>query len=193
MGVDVGGSSGFHVVIGFRTGKETFEVIKVDCVENFEDVAVLGHRFGVRNCVCDMLPEPTYARKFQKEAGFMVWLNLYNTTNPVDEVVWSDDDRVVKSYRNYIFDFSHRVVSDKMVKFPRRNRKMEEFAKQYIVPVKIPDVRKQNQFKYFSTNSNDHYRNAMNYFLLAARTSRLIRKETYKKQSNLAKHETVRI
>jgi hypothetical protein len=137
MGVDVGGTSGFHCVIGYRTGKETYEVIRTECVENFEDVAVLGYRFGVKNCVCDMLPEPTYARKFQRGVGFRVWLNLYNTTNPVDEVVWVNDDKVVKAYRNYIFDFSHRVVSEGLVKLPRRSRKMEEFAKQYIVPVKI--------------------------------------------------------
>jgi len=191
MGVDVGGSSGFHVVIGYRTGKDTYEVVKVDNVENFEDVETLGHRFCVKNCVCDMLPEPTYARKFQRASSFRVWLNLYNTTNPVDEVVWNQDDRTVKSYRNYIFDTSHRVVAEKRVKLPRRNRKIEVFARQYIVPVKIQDAKKINQFKYLSTNPNDHFRNAMNYFLLAAQTARLIRPETYKKQTTKARHETV--
>ncbi len=193
MGVDVGGSSGFHVVLGYRTGKDSFEVLRTDCLENFEDVEVLGHRFGVKNCVCDMLPEPTYARKFQRGASFRVWLNLYNTQNPVDEVVWNQGDRGVKTFRNYIFDTSHRVVADKRVKLPRRSRKMEEFARQYVVPVKIPDVNRQNVFKYFSPSSNDHFRNAMNYFLLAAQTARLIRKETYKKETGKAKHETVRI
>ena len=194
MGVDVGSSSGFHVVIGYRTSKDSYEVINVDKVETFEDVVLLGHRFGVRNCVCDMLPEPTYARKFQKEAGFTVWLCLYNTTNPVDETVWNDDNKTVKVYRNYIFDTSQRMVAEKRIKLPRRNAKIEEFAKQYVVPVKIPDVKRQgNVFKWFSPSVNDHYRNTTNYFLLAAKTSRLIRKETYRKESPKAKHETVRI
>lgn len=194
MGVDVGGSSGFHVVLGYRTGRDSYEIIRTDCVENFDDVAIIGQRFGVKNCVCDMLPEPTYARKFQQMAGFRVWLNLYNTTNPVDEVVWNDDTRVVKTYRNYIFDTSHRVVAEGKLRLPRRSRKIEKFAKQYVVPVKIQDASRQgNVFKYFSPSRNDHYRNAMNYFLLAAQTSRLIRKETYKKETRFAIHETVKL
>lgn len=193
MGVDVGGTSGFHVVIGYRTGKDSYEVVHVDKLQDFEDVEILGHRFGVKNCVCDMLPEPTYARKFQKSSTFRVWLNLYNVQNPVDEVVWNQDDRVVKTFRNYIFDTSHRLVTEGKIKLPRRSRKMEEFARQYVVPVKIADAARPNHFKYFSPNPNDHYRNAMNYFLLAAQTARLIRKETYKKETSKARHETVRI
>jgi len=194
MGVDVGGSSGFHVVIGYRTGKDTYEVIRIDRLADFEDVVTTGRRFGVQNCVCDMLPEPTYARKFQRSAGFRVWLNLYNTTNPVDEVVWNDDDRTVKSYRNYIFDTSHRVVVEGRLKLPRRSRKIEDFARQYCVPVKILDTKRQgNVFRYFSPSSDDHYRNAMNYFILAAQTARLLRKETYKKQAKIARHETVKL
>jgi len=175
MGVDVGSSSGFHVVIGIRTGKEEYQIFKVDKLESFEDAAVLGHRFNVRNCVCDMDPEATYAKKFQKDAGFRVWLARYNTTNPVDEVVWDYDNRLVKAYRNYIFDTSMQVVSDKRVKFPRRSTKIDKFARQYIVPVKIPDIRRPGNFKYFSPSPNDHYRNAMNYFLIAAKISGVTR------------------
>jgi len=195
MGVDVGSSSGFHVGIGVRTGKDTYQLYRVDRLETFEDVILLGHRFNVKNCVCDMLPETTAARKFQKDANFRVWLSLYNTTNPVDEVTWDQDSQIVKIFRNYIFDTSHRVVAEKRVKFPRRSRKMEEFAKQYTVPVKIQDVKKQgNIFKYFSPSSDDHYRNMMNYFLVAATHSRITRPEgTRRKVSNKAVHETVRI
>lgn len=177
MGVDVGSSSGFHVVIGLRTGKDTYEVLKVDKVQSFEDVVLMGHRFNVKNCVCDMLPEPTYARKFQKEAGFRVFLNLYNTTNPTEEVAWDFDKKEVRTYRNFIFDTSQRIVADKRVKLPRRTSKIEEFAKQYVVPVKIQDVKKKqgNVFKYFSPSPNDHYRNAMNYFLIACRISQVTR------------------
>ena len=195
MGLDVGSSSGFHVVIGVRTGKDSYEIYFVDRVESFEDATLLGRRFNVKNCVCDMLPEPTYARKFQKEAGFRVWLNLYNTTNPVDEVAWNQDDKVVKTFRNYIFDTSHRVISDNRIKLPRRSRKIEEFAKQVVVPVKIQDQKKQgNVFKYFSPSPNDHYRNSLNYFLTAAMHSRITRPGgTRRKVSNKAVHETVRI
>jgi len=174
MGVDVGSSSGFHVVIGLRTGKDDYRILKVDRLQSFEDVTLMGHRFKVKNCVCDMLPEPTYARKFQKEARFRVFLNLYNTHNPTVEIAWDFDKKEVKTYRNYIFDTSQRIVADKRVKLPRRTSKIEEFAKQYIVPVKIQDVKKQgNVFKYFSPSPNDHYRNAMNYFLIACQISRI--------------------
>jgi hypothetical protein len=185
MGVDVGSSSGFHVVIGLRIGKDEYQVLRVDRLQGFEDVTLLGHRFHVKNCVCDMLPETTAARKFQKEAGFRVWLNLYNTTNPVDEITWNQDDRTVKTYRNYIFDNSQRVVGDKRVKLPRRSSKIEEFAKQYIVPVKIQDKTKTtNVFKYFSPSTMDHYRNAMNYFLIASLISRITKPYGSAQQKN---------
>ncbi|MFW9871200.1 MAG: phage terminase large subunit family protein [Candidatus Thorarchaeota archaeon] len=173
MGVDVGKTSGFHVVIGFRTGKDHYEIIQVDCLEDFEEVEFVGNRYGVEMCVCDMLPEATYARKFQRSSAFRVWLCLYNLTNPVDEVVWNQDDRVVKVYRNYVFDTSHRLMSEKRIKLPRRSRKIEDFAHQYVVPIKIPDIKRPNAFKYFSRSDNDHYRNAMNYFYLAARNSKV--------------------
>jgi hypothetical protein len=182
MGVDVGGSSGFHVVIGIKTNKSSYEVFRVDCLEGFEDVLLLANRFNVKVGVCDMLPELTAARKFQKEAkgmGMKIWLNIYNTSNPVDEVVWDDETRVVKTYRNYIFDTSHRVVADGMVVLPRRSRKIEEFARQYIVPVKLRDDKK-NTFRYFSPSSKDHYRNSMNYFLIASFVSRITRPDGYK-------------
>jgi len=198
MGVDVGSGSGFHVVIGYRTGRDTYQIIKTDCLESFDDVLALGWRFNVHNCVCDMLPEVTSARKFQKDAHggdkkFRVWLSIYNTTSPVNDVVWDDENRIVKPYRNYIFDKSHSVIAEGKVKLPQRSRKIEEFAKQYIQPYKWHDKEK-NVFKYKSRSDNDHFRNAMNYFLLAAQTSRLISNKTYRtNQSNKVKHESVRI
>jgi hypothetical protein len=194
MGVDVGATSGFHVVIGIRTGKDSYQILRVDCMESFDDVAVLGQRFKVKNCVCDMLPETTGARIFQKTAGFKVWLNLYNTSSPIDEVSWDNDMKVVKTYRNYIFDESHRVMAEGRVKLPRKNAKIEKFAKQYISPTKVPRPNKENEFFYRSDSPDDHGRNAMNYFLVAAMHSRITRPgDTHRKVSNKAVHETVRI
>ena len=194
MGVDVGSRSGFHVVIGYRTGKDSYEIIRLGCLESFEDVKVIGHRMGVKNCVCDMQPEVTAARRLQKEAGFPVWLCAYQHTNPVDEVVWDEDNRTVKVYRNSIFDASHRVVSEKRLKLPMRSRKIEEFARQYVDPVKVKEEGKHGiVYRYMSRSKDDHYRNTMNYFLLAAQTSRILRNKTYKKESRLARHDTVKI
>ena len=182
MGVDVGKTSGFHVVIGIKTGKDAYQILKVDRLESFDDVAVLGQRFKVKNCVCDMLPETTGARTFQKTAGFKVWLNLYNTSNPIDEVAWDDDVKVVKTYRNYIFDESHRVIAEGRVKLPRKNAKIEKFAKQYISPTKVPKPNKENEFFYRSDSKEDHYRNAMNYFLVASFKSRITRPDKCSKK-----------
>jgi hypothetical protein len=178
MGVDVGPSSGYYVVIGIKTGKDAFEILKVDRLEKFEDVAVLGHRFNVKNCVCDRLPDTTGAKAFQKTAGFKVWLCLYNTTNPIDEVVWDDDVKGVKVYRNFIFDETHRIAAEGRVSLPRRNSKIEEFAKQYISPTKVPRPNRENEF-YYRNEGDDHYRNAMNYFLTASYKSHITRPKGY--------------
>lgn len=169
MGVDVGATSGFHVVIGYRTGKDSFEVIHEDILSSFEDVTVLGHRFGVKNCVCDMLPEVTGARRFQKNAGFRVWLCIYpNTQIALEDIIWDDERRLVKVSRTFVCDTTHRLVADSRIKFPRRSRKMEEFARQYIVPVKIKDPLHPNILRYESFGRPDHFRHTTNYFYLAA-------------------------
>ena len=195
MGMDVGPSTGHHVVIGIRTDKDSYRILHTTQLESFEKAIELGHKFNVKNCVVDMDPESTSCRRFQKEAGFRVWLNRYNWSNPVDEVAWNHDDRTVKTYRNYIFDRSHSVIVEKKVTFPRRSRKMEEFAKQYIAPYKKKRESKRGiEYYYHSRNSNDHYRNAMNYFLVAAMHSRITRPQSaYRKVSNKAVHETVRL
>ena len=168
MGVDVGGSSGFYVVIGYRTGRDSYEVVRTDCLESFEDVVLLGYKFGVKSCVCDMLPEVTGARRFQKNSGLRVWLCLYPAAAiPLEEAVWDEERRLVKVSRNFICDTSHRIIAENKVILPRRSRKLEEFAKQYIVPVKIKG--KNNLFKYESFGRDDHFRHAMNYFLLASK------------------------
>jgi len=195
MGMDVGPSSGHHVVIGLRTDKDAYQILYTDCLESFDKAIEVGHKFNVQNCVVDMDPESTSCRRFQKEAGFRVWLNRYNWSNPVDEISWNQDDKTVKTYRNYIFDRSHNVIVEKKVKLPMRNRKIEEFAKQYIAPYKKKRESKHGiEYYYHSRSDNDHFRNAMNYFLVAATHSRVTRPEgTRRKVSNKAVHETVRI
>jgi hypothetical protein len=181
MGMDVGPSSGHHVVIGIKTAKDRYRIYHVNKLQSFEDAIVLGTRFNVKTCVCDMDPESTSARRFQKKAGFRVWLNRYNWSNPLEEVAWNEDDRTIKTYRNYIFDESHRVIAESRVELPMRSRKIEEFAKQYIQPFKTKKEGKQGiSYIYRSRSQTDHYRNAMNYFLTASYKSRITRPEGYK-------------
>jgi len=195
MGMDVGPLSGHHVLIGIRTDRDAYRILYMDRLESFDDAIALGHRFNVKNCVVDMDPESTSCRRFQKEAGFRVWLNRYNWSNPIEEVAWNPDDRTVRTYRNYIFDRSHSIIVEKKVSFPMRSRKIEEFARQYIAPYKKKRESKRGiEYYYHSRSDSDHYRNAMNYFLIAAMHSRITRPEGMgMKVSNKAKHETVRI
>ena len=195
MGMDVGPSTGHHVIIGIRTDRDAYRVLYIDCLESFEKAIEVGHRFNVRNCVVDMDPESTSCRRFQKEAGFRVWLNRYNWSNPLEEIAWNHDDRTVKTYRNYIFDESHRIIVEKKLTLPVRSRKIEEFAKQYTAPYKKKRENKRGiEYYYHSRSDNDHYRNAMNYFLIAAKHSRVIRPQSaFKRTSNKAVHETVRL
>jgi hypothetical protein len=70
-------------------------------------------------------------------------------------------------------------MAEGRIGLPRRNSKIEEFAKQYISPTKVPKPNKDNEF-YYRNEGPDHYRNAMNYFLTASYKSRITRPEGYK-------------
>lgn len=195
MGVDVGKDS-YHYVIGIRTGKEDFEILKVGCASSFEDIGSIAIRMGVRNCVVDIRPYEAEARRFQKAMSFRVWLCQYGT-NPIQDVVWDDELKVVKCFRTGIFDITHRLVVDKRVRLPYRNQVIRDFAGQYCEPYKVKkeDLRSGSIiYIYENGNGNDHYRNAMNYFYLAAMGSKVIRPDGFgPRPASQCIHETVRI
>ena len=196
MGVDVGKNK-YHYIIGIRTAKDRYEVLKYGCAESFEEIGTIALRMNVRKCVVDIRPYEAAARRFQKEMNFQVYLCQY-TDNAFQEAVWDVDSKIVKAYRTGLFDITHRLVVEKRVRFPYRNKLTDDFAKQYCEPYKYKteDLRSGSVvYRYDKGNGNDHYRNTMNYFYLAASASRIYR--PYKiggiSKTNKARHETVKI
>jgi hypothetical protein len=195
MGVDVG-KERYHYVIGIRTGRDKFEILKFGCAQSFADIGTIALRMNVRKCVVDIRPYEAEARRFQKEMKLPVYLCQYNE-NPLQDAVWDMDSRIVKAFRTGLFDITHRLAVEKRVRLPYRNSQTEEFAKQYCEPYKYKkeDLRSGSIiYHYDKGNGEDHYRNAMNYFYLAASSSRIIRPEKYgSTKANKARHETVKI
>jgi hypothetical protein len=173
MGVDNDDKK--HVVIGIRTSNERFEILKVARVDSFDEVHDLGVKFNVKSEVDDLRPNAESARSHQKAERHKVLLNEY-TESPLNDASVNENTGIIKSYRTGIFDQSHRFLSNGNIRLPRRCAAIDDFAQQCCNCVKSKEVdKKKNQvvYRYKKTgNGNDHYRNALNYFILAASSVR---------------------
>lgn len=188
MGVDNDDKK--HVVIGIRTGNEKYRLLKVVCVDNFESVLDLIRKYNIRSCVGDLRPNADSARTFQKAAmsmGCKTFLCEY-TDSPLQDAVFNDNSGIVKVYRTGIFDKSQRMFMMQDVVIPRRSPELDNFAEQCCNCVKHKTINKRNRqviFRYEKTgNGNDHYRNSLNYFLIATnKVGRVLDNKIVVKQS----------
>ena len=166
MGVDVGKT--FHVVIGTRVGKDSYELLKAARVANWEDIHALAQRYGVKSAVIDIRPYEDSARRFQASEPYRIYLCQY-TDNPMHDAIWDDITHTVKAYRTGAFDATHKLFTEKRIRLPRPSEEMSVFVEQACEPAKVQEMDKRtNQPLYRYRGSNDHYRNALNYFYLAA-------------------------
>jgi hypothetical protein len=177
MGVDNDDKK--HVVIGVRTAADKYRIIKTAVCESPIEVLDLITRFNIKSCVVDLRPNADSAREFQKAAlakGCKVFLCEY-TDSPLQEATYNENTGVVKSYRTGIFDASHRAIINQNVVLPRRCPNIEDFANQCCNCVKTKEKNKKSGmlvYRYKKTgNGNDHYRNSLNYFILAASPTRV--------------------
>lgn len=173
MGVDVGIKK--HIVIGIRTNRNQYEIIKVISLSAWEDIHDLARKFHVKNAVIDIRPYQDSAKKFQLEEPYTVWLCEYSD-NPAFLRKWDNKSGIVKEYRTAIFDETHRLVTTRgALTIPRDCEEIREFARQMCKPYKILETNKKTgAVAYRYKGSNDHYRNALNYFLLAASKNRIV-------------------
>ncbi len=186
MGVDVGDTK--HVVIGQRINREQYQVLKVIQLTSWQDIGDIARRFNVRSAVIDMRPLRDAAADFQSKQKYPVFLCEYSD-NPAFMRLWDTKKGVVKDYRTALFDETHRmVVTPGMLTIPRKtNLEIQEFVKQMCNPYKILEISEKTGAKAFRyRGKNDHYRNAMNYFLLAAQKSGVARAGGKKKKQKFA-------
>jgi hypothetical protein len=174
MGVD--NDDGKHVVIGIKTDSDRYEIIKTARVDGFEAVHDLAKRYNVKSAVVDLRPNADSARAFQRAERYKVFLCEY-TESPLNDAHFNNNTGIVKAYRTGIFDTSHRLIENGKFRFPRQSRTIDEFAQQLCNCVKSKKERNGKVvYRYEKTgNGNDHYRNALNYFILAASGHRIAR------------------
>ena len=194
MGVDVGKIK--HVVIGTRTGPERFEILKVAQVSEWNDIHDLAKRFNVRSAVIDIRPYEDEARRFQKEEKYRIFLCEYAESTALG-TVYNDHTGIVKVNRTEIFDSTHRLFSKSLIKLPRECPQVKEFAFQCCNTAKVLETNKKSGTSIYRYKKlgDEHYRNALNYFYLAAHGGKIatVNPSGNQNRQKYAIHETVKI
>lgn len=171
MGVD--NDDAKHVVIITKTGNDRYKLIKPIRVDGFNDVYDLIRRFRIKSAVVDLRPNKDAGVAFQKAAasiGCKVYLCEY-TESPLQDENFNDNTGVVKVYRTGVFDRSHRIITNQQILLPRQCAVVEEFARQCCNCAKQKNERIKDKviYQYIKTgDQHDHYRNSLNYALVAA-------------------------
>jgi len=173
MGVDVGDRM-LHVVIGHRLDNKRYKIVKLARVPidlDFGPLHDIAMRFGIKSCVIDAMPSTQLGRAFQRSESYAVYLCFYSEHQKMSEE-WTTEG-LVKVNRTEIFDTTHRlVVSPGRLVLPRIDAEVKEFAHQMTMAAKVleEDVRTGTKiYRYRKVgDKQDHFRNALNYFYLAA-------------------------
>ncbi len=175
MGVDVGIVK--HIIIGTRSGNNQFRILKVARLSDWNDIHDLGRKFHVQSTVIDIRPYQDKVKEFQSSnPKFNVFLCEYSDS-PAFLRKWDIKLGVVKDYRTALFDETHRmVITPGMLSIPRICDEIKEFAKQMCNAYKLLETNKKTGAKEYRYKGKEaHYRNALNYFLLAASKNRIVR------------------
>jgi len=177
MGVDVGKVK--HVVIGARTGRDSYEIYRSVQVPEWGDISALARKYHVREAVVDLRPYEDSARAFQKAEPYRVFLCEYKENQP-QEFIYNQSTGLVTVNRTEIFDRTHRMIADGKAQMPRRCRETDEFAAQLCNAYKILELNKRTNVKVYRYRGvNEHFRNALNYFWLGANKAPIARDSGY--------------
>ena len=171
MGVDVGEIK--HVIIGARISSNQYQIYKMAQFSGlgaWNQIHDLARRFNVKSAVIDIRPDTDIVRQFQNQEPYLISLCEYSD-NPAYSRTWDTKKKIVKDYRTALFDETHRwVVTPGMLTIPRSSHpEVKEFAKQMCDAYKLLETNKRTGAKaYRYKGQKEHYRNALNFFLLAS-------------------------
>ncbi len=171
MGVDVGEIK--HVIIGARISSNQYQIYKIaqfSGLEAWNQIHDLARRFHIKSAVIDIRPDTDIVRQFQNQEPYQISLCEYSD-NAAYSRTWDTKKKIVKDYRTALFDETHRwVVTPGMLTIPRSSHpEVREFAKQMCNAYKLLETNKRTGAKaYRYKGAKEHYRNALNYFLLAS-------------------------
>lgn len=195
MGVDVGKIK--HIIIGGRVGSNNFQIYRTLRLSSWNDIHDIAKKFHVKSAVVDIRPYEDAARQFQQTEPYKVWLCEYSESTPIGWT-YNQNSGVVKVNRTEIFDATHRMVTEKgILSIPRLCPEIEEFARQLCATAKVLEVNKktkQSIYRYKKLG-DDHYRNALNYFYLAASGNKIamVKSRFRKQRQTVANNEYARV
>lgn len=177
MGVDVGKIK--HIVIGVKVDNKRFEVVrtcKVEGPDSWSQIHDLARKYNVKSDVIDIRPYEDEARAYQRASRHKTFLCEYSDTQLTGDS-FNDNTGVVKAHRTGIFDQTHRLISQGDIRLPRQCPEIEEFARQCCNCAKFEEKDKRKGiivYRYRPTGDRqEHFRNALNYFILAASGHRI--------------------
>jgi len=191
MGVDVGKVK--HVVIGTKIDNKRFEILRAIKIpkgpEGWNQISDLAKRYNVKSTVIDIRPYEDEARAYQRSHGGggtnpATFLCEYSD-NQIVEAAFNNNTGVVKTHRTGIFDQTHRLLSTGKIILPRQCPEIEEFARQCCNCARFEEKDKRKNtvvHRYRPTGDRqEHFRNALNYFVLAASGHRVGRVSTHRR------------
>lgn len=190
MGVDVGIPK--YVVIGVRTGTEEFQILRMIRLSDWNDIHDIAQKFNVRSAVIDLYPYEDKVREFRAAESYRIFLSRYSD-NAMHDATWNPDTGVVIVYRTGIFDKTHRLIDEGKIIIPRKCKEVKTFAAQVCAVGKVLETNEKtgnSVYRYRLIDSGgDHYRNALNYFILAAEGGKLARVGSRKNRQKFAKND----
>ncbi len=191
MGVDVGKIK--HIVIGVKTGADQYTIVKVAQLSDWNDIHDIAKRFNVKSTVIDIRPYEDSARAYQAASRYRTFLCDYKENTP-QGTIYNLNSGIVSVNRTEIFDATHRLTTTVgMLTIPRFCPEITEFAKQMSGAYKILETNKKTGLSvYRYKGKNEHYRNALNYFLLAAKDGHISMVGSHKKRQKKANNVYVR-
>lgn len=196
MGVDVGKVK--HVVIGVKTDNDRFEILRAIKIpegrEGWNQISDLVRTYNIKSTVIDIRPYEDEARAYQTKHSKSVtnpevFLCEYSDTQITDSA-FNNNTGIVRVHRTGIFDQTHRLLSLGQITLPRQCPEMEEFARQCCNCARFEEKDKRKNtivHRYRPTGDRqEHFRNALNYFILAASQSRMpkVRNTKINRQTN---------
>lgn len=175
MGVDIRRHK--NVVIGCKTGRGSWRVLRVERLESMRDIMEMAYRFNVKLAVVDIRPYEDEVRQFQKEAKFRTYLCEYKENSPVG-TMWNDNTGLVTVNRTEIMDASHRMLRSCSIELPGDCPEVRQFAIECTNAAKVEEINRRSNtpvFRYrkMRVGKPDDYRHALNYFIMAATNSGL--------------------
>ena len=193
MGVDVGKVK--HVVILTKLPKDRYEIIRAIKIpsgpEGWNQISDLAKKYNVQSTVIDIRPYEDEARSYQRAHGGDVanpatFLCEYSDTQMTD-FSFNNNTGVVKVHRTGIFDQTHRLFSMEKIILPRQCPETEEFARQCCNCARFEEKDKRRNImvnRYRPTGDRqEHFRNALNYGIVACSGHRVGTVSRYKTQT----------